>query len=200
MNEDQKKLIVVMDFYNKKEWSDKDVRNEKIKEFINDNYEGICDLLVHIKDNEEFIEKNQKLIDCLKENDIISKKKTDDESIKKFKRRWEEIEKYEKEEAAKGKEAIEKEKLKKNYDTNEEKIKTVLKELNGSMVRRSMNPFTHFIRNKKGTEKYYHWLLPYAKSIEHLIPGFEKSWSNNRRSFDGMKGLVKAAIYLMEGK
>ncbi len=58
-----------------------------------------------------------------------------------------------------------------------------------------------FIRNNvRYLEKYYNWLLPYVESIDSYIPGFSKSWRNNRNNFDGMAGLVRAVRKVLNDK
>ena len=76
------------------------------------------------------------------------------------------------------------------------KIKEELKNIYRGMRRINAFPITWAFRNSyRYTEKYYNWLLPYVNEIEeYKIPGFSMSWTIQRHRFDGLLGLVDAAI------
>ncbi len=96
---------------------------------------------------------------------------------------------------------IEKKQLEQSKPSEEEKNTAlgILKEIKQGMFWVKTCPFTWLIRNSyRYTEKYYNWLLPFVKIIDEEIPGFSKSWSSHRRSFEGMLGLVRAATGVMK--
>ena len=177
MDDKQKKMIEVMSTFSEKYRGD---NKDKIREFVADFFDEICELMEYIKNNEQYI----------KDADAVKKYDEDKDTFKQYKQEKDAFIRFKNE----------KEKQK-EFPNKKSEISKELDALFKSMKFWNWNPFTHFRRNNPVfTEGYYHQLLPYADAIEYWIPGFSRSWSNNRRSFDGMRGLVIAANNLLSIK